>query len=122
MFCFFFIYRYGVAKVKDKLTETITKVLNFIRSVFDRIKDIKPLHPANQLTSLMVFIALIVGGFLIGTIVNMANNPYSDWNTHAMWPIVIFSVLVSIFLEYDIQIQKCLLGAIAQLVANSKVY
>jgi hypothetical protein len=93
----FLLYRYGVAKVKDKLTETITKVWNFIISVSERIKDMKPLHPTNQLTSLMVLIALTVGGFLIYTIVNMANNPYSDWNTHAMWPIVIFSVLVSIF-------------------------
>ena len=117
----FLLYRYGVAKVKDKLTETITKVLNFIRSVFDRIKDIKPLHPANQLTSLMVFIALIVGGFLIGTIVNMANNPYSDWNTHAMWPIVIFSVLVGIFFIIRYTNSKSLLATIAHLVANSSI-
>lgn len=93
----FLLYRYGVAKVKDKLTETITKVLNFIGSVFEKIKDMKPLHTTNRLTTIMVLIALTVGGFLIGTIVNMANNPYSDWNTYAMWPIVIFSVLVSIF-------------------------
>ena len=90
------LYRYGVAKVKDKLTETITKVLTFLKITAEKkwneIRD-----PTNRLTTIMVCFALIVGGFLIGTLVNMADNPYSNWNTPAMWTIGILSVLVGIF-------------------------
>ena len=93
------VYRYGVAKVKDKLTETITKVLGFLTSVKNNIKEkwdkIRP-H-INGLTSVMVLVALTVGVLLIYTIVNMANNPYSEWNTRAMWIIGILSILVGIF-------------------------
>ena len=93
------VQRYGVAKVKDKLTETITKVLGFLTSVKNNIKEkwdkIRP-H-INGLTSVMVLVALTVGVLLIYTIVNMANNPYSEWNTPAMWTIGILSVLVGIF-------------------------
>ena len=93
------LFRYGVAKVKDKLTETITKVLGFLTSVKNNIKEkwYEIRHPPNRLTSVMALFALTVGGFLIYTLVNMADNPYSEWNTRAMWTIGILSVLVGIF-------------------------
>src|SRR5210317_574060 len=85
------LYRYGFSTVKNKLFETITTVWNFIKITAEKkwneIRD-----PTNRLTTIMVCFALIVGGFLIGTLVNMADNPYSNWNTPAMWTIGILSV------------------------------
>ena len=93
------VYRYGVAKVKDKLTETITKGLGFLTSVIKSItgKIREKLNPTNILTSGMVLVALTVGGLLIYTLVNMADNPYNEWNIRAMWVMGILSVLVGIF-------------------------